>query len=130
HRFLESIPPDVTWLAGHTRWVTRGDATNNRNNHPLRTGSILGTHNGTLVNAGEVARNLGIATQTQVDTEVLLRFLDRTLSAEPSTLDCLHEGLADFQGQMSAVAASKNAPHRILLIHGNKPLNLRRLTHH
>ncbi|MEN6520063.1 MAG: hypothetical protein ABFD46_02790 [Armatimonadota bacterium] len=42
--FFSGIDSNVTWLAGHTRWQTVGDARNNLNNHPILAGRIIGTH--------------------------------------------------------------------------------------
>ncbi len=45
---LAEVDVHTTVLMGHTRWRTRGDEANNANNHPIRAGGVIGTHNGTL----------------------------------------------------------------------------------
>lgn len=115
----------TTWLAGHTRWVTRGAPANNRNNHPLRCGGVIGTHNGTLVNADALAARLGLARQTEVDSEVLVRLVNDACGADGVHLPRLKRHLAHCRGQMSAILASKAQPFQVLLIHGDKPLCLR-----
>jgi glucosamine 6-phosphate synthetase-like amidotransferase/phosphosugar isomerase protein len=45
---LAEVDVQTTVLMGHTRWRTRGDEANNANNHPIRAGRVIGTHNGTL----------------------------------------------------------------------------------
>lgn len=48
---LGQVDNETTILMGHTRWRTRGNEFNNRNNHPIRAGIVIGTHNGTIYNA-------------------------------------------------------------------------------
>jgi amidophosphoribosyltransferase len=55
---LCEVDNQTTVLMGHTRWRTRGDERNNANNHPLRAGRIIGTHNGTLYNADVLFKRL------------------------------------------------------------------------
>nr|WP_245590252.1 gamma-glutamylcyclotransferase [Desulfobulbus elongatus] len=45
---LGQVDNETTILMGHTRWRTRGNEFNNRNNHPIRAGIDIGTHNGTI----------------------------------------------------------------------------------
>jgi len=45
---LGQVDNETTILMGHTRWRTRGNEFNNRNNHPIRAGIVIGTHNGTI----------------------------------------------------------------------------------
>ena len=66
-----------TALLGHTRWRTRGDPGNNANNHPIRAGDIVGTHNGTLYNADALFRRLRLPRFAEVDSEVIFRMAQR-----------------------------------------------------
>ena len=38
---LGQVDNETTILMGHTRWRTRGNEFNNRNNHPIRAGCIM-----------------------------------------------------------------------------------------
>jgi len=40
---LAGFDSRATAILGHTRWRTRGSEKNNRNNHPIRTGRVIGT---------------------------------------------------------------------------------------
>ncbi len=73
---INSIENDTSILMGHTRWRTRGHERNNRNNHPLRCGVILGTHNGTIYNADDLFNILGLPRFAQVDSEIIFRLAD------------------------------------------------------
>lgn len=123
--FLAGVDSNVTWLAGHTRWQTRGDASNNRNNHPIRAGEVMGTHNGTITNAGYVFAHFGLPRQAEVDSELIFRLADVTLANGRIDIAEFTACLALCKGQVSAVMASLLNPREVVVIKGNKPLELR-----
>ena len=122
---LAGVSQSTTWLAGHTRWQTRGDARNNSNNHPLRASRLLGTVNGTITNADELFEQLRLPRHAEVDSELLLRIADAILRDGRIDLQELKKRLILFCGQLSAVMASKTDPETIVVVKGNKPLHLR-----
>jgi glucosamine 6-phosphate synthetase-like amidotransferase/phosphosugar isomerase protein len=121
---LADVDSDTTLLMGHTRWSTRGDPANNRNNHPLRAGVVIGTHNGTIFNADHLFQRFGLPRFAEVDSEVLFRMAD--LHTPEDAIDPVGflRGLKLFRGQISAVMASILDPTTILVLKGNKPLSL------
>ncbi|MFI4912343.1 MAG: glucosamine 6-phosphate synthetase [Sedimentisphaeraceae bacterium JB056] len=121
---LEAIDNNVTALLGHTRWRTRGSEKDSRNNHPLRCGVILGTHNGTIYNANELFAVLGLPRFAQVDSEIIFRLADRFTPQAEINLEGFSKALRLCRGQMSAVLVSLLDPERIIVIKGNKPLSL------
>ena len=74
---LGQVDNETTILMGHTRWRTRGNEFNNRNNHPIRAGIVIGTHNGTIYNADYLFRRLGLPRYAEVDSELIFRLADR-----------------------------------------------------
>jgi amidophosphoribosyltransferase len=121
---IKAIDNHTTALLGHTRWRTRGSEKNSRNNHPLRSGVILGTHNGTIYNAGELFAVLGLPRFAQVDSEIIFRLADRFTPQAEVNLEGFIKALRLCRGQMSAVLVSLLDPERIIVIKGNKPLSL------
>lgn len=125
--FLNTLAPlnsDTTLLMGHTRYKTRGSAKKNRNNHPLRAGVVLGTHNGTIFNADELFQKLSLPRQTDVDSEYLVRLADRCVWDGRIDLKYFLKGVALAKGLISAILVSCENPKRILVLKGNKPLTL------
>jgi len=57
---LGQVDNETTILMGHTRWRTRGNEVNNRNNHPIRAGIVIGAHNGTIYNVDQLFHSLGL----------------------------------------------------------------------
>ena len=122
---LGQVDNETTVLMGHTRWRTRGNELNNRNNHPIRAGIVIGTHNGTIYNADYLFRRLGLPRYAEVDSELIFRLADRFAPEGPIDQDGLKKALALCRGQMSAVLASRLDPGTITVLKGNKPLCLR-----
>jgi glucosamine 6-phosphate synthetase-like amidotransferase/phosphosugar isomerase protein len=116
----------LAWLkTDGTRWRTRGNEFNNRNNHPIRAGIVIGTHNGTIYNADYLFRRLGLPRYAEVDSELIFRLADRFAPEGPIDQEGLKKALALCRGQMSAVLASRLDPGTITVLKGNKPLCLR-----
>ena len=122
---LGQVDNETTVLMGHTRWRTRGNEFNNRNNHPIRAGIVIGTHNGTIYNADYLFRRLGLPRYAEVDSELIFRLADRFAPEGPIDQEGLKKALALCRGQMSAVLASRLDPGTITVLKGNKPLCLR-----
>jgi glucosamine 6-phosphate synthetase-like amidotransferase/phosphosugar isomerase protein len=123
--FLDGIDPSVTWLVGHTRWQTVGDASNNLNNHPILAGDIIGTHNGTITNADSLFAHFGLPRSAEVDSELIFRLAHTALVCGHIDVAAFKSRLALCKGEISAVMASRRNPGEVVLIKGNKPLEIR-----
>lgn len=125
-QLLAGVDSRTTVLLGHTRWRTRGDERVNRNNHPIRAGEVIGTHNGTIYNADELFGRLALPRYAEVDSEILFRAAETTATRRGRIdvrrlLDCLRV----CRGQITAVLASRRDPQTVLVLKGNNPLELR-----
>jgi glucosamine 6-phosphate synthetase-like amidotransferase/phosphosugar isomerase protein len=122
---LSGIDNRTTLLLGHTRWRTRGDERINSNNHPIRAGDVIGTHNGTIYNADYLFRRFKLRRFAEVDSELLFRLAARAARSGRMDVEWFKERLRRCRGQMTAVLASRIDPETILVLKGNKPLKLR-----
>ena len=125
HEVLGGVDNRATLLLGHTRWRTRGDERINENNHPIRAGDILGTHNGIIYNANYLFRRFKLRRFAEVDSELLFRLASRAARNGPIETIRFKDRLKLCRGQMTAVLASRLDPETILVLKGNKPLELR-----
>ena len=122
---LDGVDNAATILMGHTRWPTRGDVSNNLNNHPLRCLDCIGTANGTVVNADALFRRFRLRRHAEVDSEIIFRLASRLTDEDGRIdLDRLIAKLARFRGQMSAVMVSRLDPGTVIILKGDKPLFL------
>jgi len=108
----------VTAILGHTRQKTRGSEHILPNDHPIRAGACLGTHNGHLSNADRLVREFRLPRIAEVDSEVLFRLVDRSRSdAEFRPL------LARCRGRISAAFVRLGEPAKLRLLKGDMPLH-------
>lgn len=121
---LSDLDKDTTLLMGHNRFPTTGSSSDNCNNHPIRAGIIVGTHNGTIYNADYLFKKFRMKRFAKVDSEIIFRLADRFSTDGHINLPTLLEKLARCRGQMSTVLASQFDPGTVMILKGNKPLHL------
>lgn len=125
-QMLAGVDNRTTVLLGHTRWRTRGDEQVNRNNHPIRSGDVIGIHNGTIYNADELFRRYRLSRYAEVDSEILFRIAATALTRRGRIdIRWLTTRLRHCRGQIAAVLASRRAPKSIVVLKGNNPLEFR-----
>ena len=77
------LPPDATEALVHVRDYTKGHPTILANNHPIRHGSVVGIHNGIIVNDEEIFARHGLERaepEMTVDSEAIFALMDATRS--------------------------------------------------
>jgi glucosamine 6-phosphate synthetase-like amidotransferase/phosphosugar isomerase protein len=77
---IKLIDRDAFFIIGHTRAVTQGSAHDNKNNHPHRTGGILGVHNGAIRNDRDfwdTLKDKGIKPAGNCDSEAIFAMVER-----------------------------------------------------
>ena len=89
---------DATCLIAHCRAATHGTPGNNDNNHPHVGDDIAVIVNGIAHNYVEVAERLGLDLNTECDSEIVLRLLERRDSPSQGLVDAL----AELRGGMAA----------------------------
>ncbi len=121
---ISEIDNKTTVLLGHTRRRTRGDKRNNLNNHPIRAGEIIGTHNGTIYNANYLFNKFKLRRYAEVDSEIIFRLANRAFRNGQLDLDGFKRQLSHCRGQLTAIMSSRSLPGTVLVLKGNKPLSL------
>ena len=122
---LAGINNRATLLLGHTRWRTRGDERVNCNNHPIRAGEVIGTHNGTIYNADYLFRRWKMRRFAEVDSEILFRLAANAARDGAMDIERFKARLRRCRGQITAVIACRTDPGTIFVLKGNRPLELR-----
>jgi amidophosphoribosyltransferase len=126
---LNGLPGHIA--IGHTRYSTSGD-TDLRNAQPLtvscQKGQVALAHNGNLVNAAQIRRELesrGDIFQTTSDTEVILHYFAR--SKQTGIPESLADALDRVQGAYSLVALFRESVYGVRDPRGFRPLCIGRL---
>ena len=76
-----SVPTEATQVLLHVRDYTKGHPSLAANNHPIRHGSVVGVHNGIIVNDDELFSRLEIGraeADMTVDSEIIFALAERS----------------------------------------------------
>jgi glucosamine 6-phosphate synthetase-like amidotransferase/phosphosugar isomerase protein len=107
------LPCEATDALVHVRDYTKGHPTILANNHPIRHGTVVGIHNGIIVNDEEIIARHGIERaepEMTVDSEVIFALMHRTRSD--------HASLEELRGSMATAWIDERAPGRLYLARG------------
>jgi glucosamine 6-phosphate synthetase-like amidotransferase/phosphosugar isomerase protein len=114
---------------GHCRKPSTGGASgpeNNKNNHPIKIGDIIGVHNGTLTNHDKIFTNLGCKRDGNVDSEAIFRLLHHYTDNgnEPFTTQAMQETCKRISGSYAVMAFSGNNPFQMAAFRDGRPLEI------
>ena len=113
-----SIPADATQALIHVRDYTKGHPRVTANNHPVRHGSVVGVHNGIILNDEEVFARHGFEREKPrmtVDSEAIFALAD----AEGSRAAPLEE----LCGSMATAWLDEREPETVFVVRGvGRPL--------
>ena len=110
----------ITVMMGHTRYATLGSPSVNKNNHPIRTGHTIGTHNGSISNHKELFHKYDMERYAQVDSEAIFRLYETSSSLD----DFLNNRLPKVKGRVAIVWADLEQPDYIYMVKANNPIQM------
>jgi glucosamine 6-phosphate synthetase-like amidotransferase/phosphosugar isomerase protein len=90
------VPSASTQVLVHVRDYTKGHPTIEANNHPIRHGSVVGVHNGIIVNDEEIFARYGFERahpDMTVDSEAIFALAEHA-EGSPEALEELHGAMA------------------------------------
>jgi glucosamine 6-phosphate synthetase-like amidotransferase/phosphosugar isomerase protein len=99
------LPRNATDALVHVRDYTKGHPRIVANNHPIRHGSVVGVHNGIIVNDEDIFARHGFARaepEMTVDSEAIFALMDATSSDQGA--------LEELRGTMAAAWIDERAP--------------------
>ena len=121
---MNSLKPNTTLMMGHTRFATVGDVEKTENAHPIRSGTCLGTVNGTIFNADELFKKFKLTRFAEVDSELIVRLACKCSSNGNIDIVKLLSYIKHCRGQLTAVLTSCIFPEQVIILKGNRPLSL------
>lgn len=112
------VPSDTSQLLVHVRDYTKGHPGLAANNHPIRHGTVVGIHNGTIVNDDELFARNGIGradAEMTVDSEIIFALAARSRGTTARALERL-------VGSMAAAWLDEERPELVLARGVGRPL--------
>ena len=102
-------------ILGHTRLVTNGAQGDNKNNQPIIKDSLVGIHNGIIVNEREIWEKFPeLERKYEVDTEVFLSLTQWFLSQGNLLPESIKKAFESVRGTVSIAILSSDAPYLAL----------------
>ena len=117
---IDLVYDGITTIMGHTIYATLGSPSVNKNNHPIRTGQTIGTHNGSISNHKELFHKYDMKRHAQVDSEAIFRLYETSNSVD----DFLTNRLPRVQGRVAIVWADLERPNYVYMIKANNPIQM------
>jgi amidophosphoribosyltransferase len=116
-------------VIGHCRKPSAGvgaSSDDNKNNHPIKIGDIIGVHNGTLTNHEIIFNKLGCKRDGLVDSEAIFRLLSHFTNngAEPFSKEVIQETCKRMSGSYSVLTFNGNNPYQLAAFRDGKPLEI------
>ena len=112
------VPATSTQVLVHVRDYTKGHPTIEANNHPIRHGSVVGIHNGIIVNDEQIFARHAIERaepEMTVDSEAIFALAESSGGAA--------EALGELRGSMATAWLDERRPGTIFLARGvGRPL--------
>ena len=91
------VPEGTTQLLVHVRDYTKGHPSLAANNHPIRHGTVVGIHNGVIVNDDDLFGQHGISRAEPgmtVDSEIIFALAERSRGRTAQALEQLYGSMA------------------------------------
>lgn len=118
-------------IIGHCRQDTKGKPENNKNNHPIIAGKIVGIHNGVIENDEELYRKYqqlfpDFGRSAEVDSEIIFRMLDWHVNHEyMDTNIALKQISRRLVGSYACAAVNAARPYTLWLFKNYSPITFR-----
>lgn len=102
-------------VIGHSRLATNGSHLLNENNQPVACGSVVGVHNGIIVNDDDIwARFPDMERRLDVDTEALMSLVDKFRRERVSADKAADMAFRSIRGTASIAAVFEDLPELLL----------------
>ncbi len=123
---MDAVDSRTTLILGHSRLPTKGDPAVQANNHPIRVGPVIGTHNGHVTNDDKLFARWNLPRLAEVDSEIIFSLLSAipAVTRDAAYLSQVQPRVGMLQGQFTFLACDVRAPGRLLVLRHANPLCL------
>jgi glucosamine 6-phosphate synthetase-like amidotransferase/phosphosugar isomerase protein len=110
-------------VIGHCRTPTKGEPSNNLNNHPIVVDRVVGIHNGVVLNDDALFQEFRLNRRAEVDTEIIFALVNHFLSTgdTSSTYEAIIKTAAVISGSYSCALQDSINPYNLYLFRGYAP---------
>ncbi len=95
------VATDSFAIIGHSRLMTNGRNSLNKNNQPVNVNGVVGVHNGIIVNDDDIWKKLGQQPSSELDTEALIALLSHYFESEQSWEEAIGNSYSLIEGNAS-----------------------------
>jgi asparagine synthetase B (glutamine-hydrolysing) len=122
--FISMLNAAPNVAIGHTRAATQGKPEDNNNNHPIISldNTMALIHNGVIRNDGELFRKHSLPRVGEVDSEVIMRMLEKCESTDPKKM--VAEAMPSISGSYAVALLDLTRPNKLWLYRHNNPIVL------
>jgi glucosamine 6-phosphate synthetase-like amidotransferase/phosphosugar isomerase protein len=109
-------------VIGHCRYPTKGTEHNNKNNHPIICGNVVGVHNGNINNDDELFRRFGeIKRIGEVDSEIIFALINHYIAKGKTTAAAIANTSSMLTGAYACAMVNRFHPHCLWLFRNRQP---------
>lgn len=113
-------------ILGHCRQKTKGTEENNKNNHPIRCGNVVGIHNGVIINDDtqfEKFKDI-FSRNAQVDSEIIFALIDHYSKVLNSIPKGIQKTCTCLSGGYSCAMVHSHQPQILWLFRADSPCTI------
>lgn len=122
---IAKAPPRI--VIGHCRAQTKGSARNNKNNHPIIRDSIIGVHNGVVINDDIIFNRYtsSFKRNGEVDSESIFALIEYYVNKEEKPIHSAVRKMASVtSGSMSCAFVMRHVPYIVCLFKRTAPCDV------
>lgn len=118
---LKAYTPHI--VIGHDRATTQGLASDNKNNHPIHTGTLALVHNGIISNDQEVIKRYKLTSTAVVDSEAIALLIAH-YTKKYDTIKSIKLAVNKLTGSQACALIDTRTPDTLYLWRTTNPLTL------
>ena len=118
---MDAITDETVAVIGHVRYATKGDPSENSNNHPIIMNNVIGVHNGVLYNDCELCDKYPY--EQEVDSAAIFSAIQYNAKRSRVSTETLKKVLPEIDGNFAVMLVDNRRTDSIFIARdGSRPL--------
>ena len=97
-----------SFIIGHNRFKTNGDAKDNLNNHTFKSKNFILVHNGIISNYKALKKLMGFEYAKETDTTIIIKLLEHYYKDSSNTIEAIKKTAEMLKGSYSVLLYDRN----------------------